>query len=81
MPYKKRRNTDEESTKNVLPAHRELDEHEKTDEEDEILQRWWLDMEQINEEEKGEEGDGDKSENWAKWPKAASSDSINATWK
>ena len=47
----------------MLPAHRELDEHEKTDEEDEILQRWWLDMEQINDEEKGEEGDGDKSEN------------------
>jgi hypothetical protein len=27
MPYKKRRNTDEESTKNVLAAYRELDEH------------------------------------------------------
>ena len=59
-------NTDEGSTKNVLSAHSELDEHEKTDEEDEILQRWWLHMQQINEEEKGEEGDGDKSEYRAK---------------
>jgi hypothetical protein len=56
------RNTDEESTTNVLLTHRELDEHEKTDEEDKILQRWWLDTQQISEEEKGEEGDGDKSE-------------------
>jgi hypothetical protein len=39
MTYRKRRSTYEESTKNVLFAHRELDEHEKTDEEDEILQR------------------------------------------
>ena len=62
MPYRKRRNTDEESAKNVLADDRELDEHsEKTDEKDEILQRWWLHMHQINEEEKDEEGDGDKS--------------------
>jgi hypothetical protein len=38
VPYKKRRNTDEESPKNVLATNRELDEHsEETDEEDEIL--------------------------------------------
>ena len=41
MPYKKRSNTDEESTKKVLATNRELDERsEETDEEDEILQRW-----------------------------------------
>jgi len=46
MPHKKRRNTDVESTKKVLPADRELDERsEKIDEEDEILQKWWLHME------------------------------------
>jgi hypothetical protein len=27
MPYRKRRNTDEESTKKLLAADRELDEH------------------------------------------------------
>jgi hypothetical protein len=45
MPYKKRRNTDEESPKKVLTTNRELDEQgEETDEEDEILQRFWLYM-------------------------------------
>jgi hypothetical protein len=40
MPYRKRRNTDDESTKKLLAADKELDEHsEKTDEEYEILQR------------------------------------------
>jgi L-rhamnose mutarotase len=39
-----------------------MDENsEKTDKEDEILQRWWLHMQQINEEKKDEEGDGDES--------------------
>ena len=39
MPYRKRRNSGEETTKKFLAADRELDEHsEKTDEEDEILQ-------------------------------------------
>jgi len=39
MIYRKRRNTVEGSTKKLLAAHKELDEHnEKTDEEDEILQ-------------------------------------------
>jgi hypothetical protein len=37
MTYRKRRNTDEESTKKLLPAHRELNEHGKTYEGDEIL--------------------------------------------
>jgi len=41
VPYRKRRDTDEGSTKKVLATNRELDEHsEETDEEDEILQRW-----------------------------------------
>jgi hypothetical protein len=63
MLYRKERNIDEESTKKVLAAKREPDEcSEKTDKEDEIFQRLWLHMQQINEEEKGEEGDGDKSE-------------------
>jgi len=45
--------------KKVLDADRELDEHsEKTDEENEIMQKWWLHMEQINEEKKDKEGDG-----------------------
>ena len=46
--YRKRRNTDEESTKKSLAANWELDVHsEKTDEEDEILRRWWLYMWQM----------------------------------
>ena len=61
MPYRKRRNTDDESTKKLLAADKELDEHsEKTDEEYEILQRWWLHMEQINVEDKDQVGDGDE---------------------
>jgi len=40
MTYKKQRNTDEESTKNILAAHREMDQHSEIYyEEDEILQR------------------------------------------
>jgi len=68
MIYRKRRNTVEGSTKKLLAAHKELDEHnEKTDEEDEILQWWWLHMQQINEENK-DKGDVDKSEKRANWP-------------
>jgi L-rhamnose mutarotase len=59
MTYRKRRNTDEESTMNVLAADRDPDEHGgNTDEEDEILQRWWLHIAQINEEGNDEEEDG-----------------------
>jgi hypothetical protein len=66
MPYRKRRNTDEEGTKKLLDADRELDEHsEKTDEEDEIIQKGWLHMQQINEEKKDKHGDGDGSEKTA----------------
>ena len=57
MTYKKQRNTDEDSTKNILAAHRELDQYsEKNYEEDKILQRWWLHWQQINEVEKDKEG-------------------------
>jgi hypothetical protein len=34
----------------------------KSDSEDENLQRWWLHMQQINEEKKDVGGDGDESE-------------------
>jgi hypothetical protein len=63
MTCRNRRNTVEGSTNKILAANREQDEHsEKTDEGDEILQRWWLHWQQINEEENDEEGDGDKNE-------------------
>ena len=40
MTYKKQRNTDEDSTKNILAAHRELEQYsEKNYEKDKILQR------------------------------------------
>jgi hypothetical protein len=59
MPYRKRRNTHEESTKKLLAANRELGVHsEKTDVEDAILQRWWLHMQKINVEDK-DEGDSE----------------------
>jgi len=59
MSFRKRRNTDEESTKKLLAANREVDEHsEKTDEEDDVLERWWLHMQQIDVEDE-EEGDGE----------------------
>jgi len=45
MPYRKRKNPDDEGTKKLLAADRKLDElNEKTDEDDDILQRWWLHM-------------------------------------
>ena len=56
-------NTVEESTKKIPAANRVLDEHyEQSDEEHEILQRWCLHWQQINEEKKDEEGDGSESE-------------------
>ena len=56
MPYRKRRNTDEGCTNKVLATNRELDEYSgKLIGNMELCKRWWLHMQQINEEEK--EGD------------------------
>jgi hypothetical protein len=67
MPYRKKSNTDEKKHKEkLLAVNRELDEHsEKTDEEDNILERWSLHKQQIDVENK-EEGGGDESEKKSK---------------